>query len=188
MAAKNKEKQIGIATSTDKRLEDLYGLIEGIEVAMFTTRRRDGQLVSRAMQTQARDERVADLWFVTDVDSHKLDEMRADPHVNCSYYKDGTREWVSVSGVARITQDPEQIHALYKPNWKAWFGDEGGARDGGPDDPRIALLLVDVELATYLKVDKPKPVVLFEVVKGMVTGTRPDVGEQHTVSGTELDR
>ena len=39
-----------------KKLEDLYELIEGIEIAMFTTRRPDGRLVSRPMatQTQAR--------------------------------------------------------------------------------------------------------------------------------------
>lgn len=34
--------------------------------------------------------------------------------------------------------------------WKAWFGDEGGARDCGPDDPRLALILVD---ATDASVD-----------------------------------
>ena len=32
---------------TTKKLEDLYGLIEKIETAMFTTRRPDGHLVSR---------------------------------------------------------------------------------------------------------------------------------------------
>src|SRR3954467_7668195 len=75
---------------------------------------------------------------------------------------------------------------LYRPDWKAWFGDQGGVRDGGPDDPRLALILVDVESVTYLKVDKPRPVVLFEVVKGMVTGSRPDVGEERRLSGSEV--
>jgi general stress protein 26 len=93
---------------------------------------------------------------------------------------------VSVSGTATVTQDRRAIRELYQPDWKAWFGDQGGERDGGPDDPRLALILVDVQLATYLKVDKPKPVVLFEVVKGMVTGTPPNVGEQRHVSEAEI--
>ena len=58
--------------------------------------------------------------------------------------------------------------------------------NGGPDDPRIALILVDVHSVTYLKVARPRPVVLFEVVKGMVTGTPPKVGEQREVSRAEL--
>ena len=53
-----------------------------------------------------------------------------------------------------------------------WFGDEGGARNGGPEDPRLALILVDVQSVTYLKQDKPRPVILFELVKGLVTGSR----------------
>ena len=82
-----------------KKIDDLYDLIEGIETAMFTTRRSNGQLVSRPMATQHRIE-GADLWFVTNVDTHKLDELALDPHVNCAYYNKKTREWVSVSGVA----------------------------------------------------------------------------------------
>ena len=168
-----------------EKLKDLYELIDGIEIAMFTTRRPDGHLVSRPMATQTQAE-GSDLWFVTDVESHKLDELEHDPHVNLAYYRDGTREWVSVSGTATVTQDRRAIRELYRPDWKMWFGDEGGERDGGPDDPRLALVTVDVHSVTYLKVGKPRPVVLFELVKGLVTGTPPEVGEQRHVTKSEL--
>jgi general stress protein 26 len=168
-----------------KKLEDLYALIEGIEIAMFTTRRPDGHLVSRPMATQTQAE-GSDLWFVTDIESNKLDELEFDPNVNLSYYRDGSREWVSVSGTAMVSQDRMAIHDLYQRDWKAWFGDEGGQRDGGPDDPRLALILVEVNSVTYMKVDKPKPLVLFEVVKGMVTGTPPNVGKERELSGSEV--
>lgn len=169
----------------EKKLEDLYQLIEGIEIAMFTTRRPDGHLVSRPMATQTQAEGT-DLWFVTDIESHKLDELDHDPHVNLAYYRDGTKEWVSVSGIASVSRDRRAIRELYRPDWKAWFADQGGERDGGPDDPRLTLVLVDVYSVTYLKVDKPRPLVLFEVAKGIVTGTPPKIGEQRHVSQTEL--
>jgi general stress protein 26 len=171
--------------STTKKLDELYDLIDGIEIAMFTTRRPDGQLVSRPMATQ---ERVtgADLWFVTDVSSHKLDELQFDPHVNLAYYNVKSREWVSVAGTAQITQDRNLIKELYKPDWKAWFGDDGGDRDGGPNDPRLALVLVEAQSVEYLVTTKPKPLVLFEVAKGILTGAKPDVGEQRHISEREL--
>jgi len=171
--------------STAKKLDELYDLIGGIEIAMFTTRRANGDLVSRPMATQ---ERVTgtDLWFVTDVSSHKLDELKADPHVNLSYYNMKSREWVSVAGMAQVTQDRNLIKELYKPDWKAWFGDEGGARDGGPDDPRLALILVEAQTVEYMVVNKPRPVVLFEVAKALVTGTPPNVGEERSLSEREL--
>jgi general stress protein 26 len=164
----------------DEKLQKLYELIEDIETAMFTTRRADGRLVSRPMATQKR-AAGADVWFVTMRKSEKLEEIRNDPQVNLAYFKDRTKEWVSVSGRARVVDDRAKIHELYAPDWRAWFGDEGGEQDGTPDDPRMILIGVDVELAMFLEVNKPQPIVLFEVVKGIITGKAPDVGEVQTV-------
>src|SRR3954463_13680133 len=132
----------------EKKLEDLYKLIDGIETAMFTTRRPDGSLVSRAMQTQRRTAGV-DLWFMSNWFSEKLDEISTDPNVNVSYYRDRTREWVSVSGRAIISRDRNLIRGLWQPDWKMWLGDEGGENDGSENDPRIALILVTAESVTY---------------------------------------
>ena len=170
---------------TQKKLDDLFKLIDGIEVAMFTTRRPDGHLVSRPMQVQGR-VAGADLWFVTDIDTHKMDELEQEPNVNLSFYRDRTREWVSVSGRARIVRDRAKIHELYQPDWRAWFEDQGGERDGGPDDPRLALIAVDADTVVYMVSNTPRPVVLFEVVKGIITGSQPDVGETRVVSGAEM--
>jgi general stress protein 26 len=170
---------------TEKKLDELYGLIEGIEVAMFTTRRADGHLVSRPMQVQGK-QNGADLWFVTNGEDHKMDELEFDRHVNVSFYKDRTREWVSVSGTARMVTDRAKVRELYKPDWRAWFADEGGQRDGSPDDPRITLLGVDADTVVYMVSNTPRPVVLYEVVKGIITGTQPNVGETHVVTGSEL--
>jgi general stress protein 26 len=169
-----------------KKIDELYELIEGIEIAMLTTRRSDGRLVSRPMATQKR-EPGTDLWFVTDVESGKIDELVADPNVALSYYNVKSWEWVSVSGRATLSTDREMIRQLYQPDWKAWFGDEGGARDGGPDDPRLGLILVDAVSVVYGKRNKPGPLALFEVVKGMVTGSKPDVADVRRVSAREME-
>ena len=163
-----------------QELEKLYSQIADIEIAMMTTRRADGHLQSRAMATQKR-ALGADLWFVTLDTAPKLRDLDNDPHVNLSYYKDRTREWVSVSGVASVTRDRAKIHELYAPDWKMWFPKEGDPRHGTPDDPRMVLIGVDVHAAVFLEVNKPQPVVLFEVVKGWLTGSTPDLGEVHTI-------
>jgi len=161
--------------AADKPIDELYALIQKIEVAMFTTRRADGRLVSRPMATQKRDP-IADLWFVTDIESHKLDELEQDPEVNLGYFDTRSWEWVSVSGSARISTDRQLIRERYQADWKAWFGAIDSVRDGGPGDPRLALILVDAHGAIYMKREKSKPVVLFEVAKAMITGTPPEVG------------
>jgi general stress protein 26 len=169
------------------KLETFLDLIKDIEIAMMTTRRPDGMLVSRPMATQAFAE-GADLWFVTTKESPKLAEIAQSSDVNLSYYKDRTREWISVAGTARVVEDRAKIRELYRPDWRAWFEDKGGREDGGPDDPRIVLIGVDVRLAHYMEVNKPQAVVLFEVVKGMVTGKQPNLAEVQSVSGEEMHR
>jgi general stress protein 26 len=178
---KNEDNQVPL----EKKLDDLYTLIDGIEVAQFTTRRADGHLVSRPMQVQRRTA-GADLWFMTNGESHKLEELATDPHVNCAFYKDRTREWVSVSGTAVLSRDKRLIHDLYQPDWRAWLGDEGGERDGGPDDPRITLVLIDAHSVIYSKKDRPAPVQLFELAKGIVTGSTPKMSDVRSLDEAEL--
>ena len=173
---------IAPATVMAKNLAQFYKLVDEIEIAMFTTRRSDGHLASRPMATQVR-AKGADLWFVTDKSSPKVREIRKDKHVNLSYYNDRTREWISVSGIARIVADRAKIRELYRSDWRAWFGDEGGAKDGSADDPRMVLIGVKISVAQYLELNKPRAVILFEVVKGMITGTKPDFPETKEIRG-----
>ena len=158
----------------------LHEMIHDIETAMMTTRRSDGHLVSRAMAVQKRVP-GADIWFVTSRDTMKLEELEEDPHVNLAFYKDRTREWISVCGMAHLSTDPLTIEKLYARDWKAWFPEEGDPRHGTAQDPRLVLIGVDIHSAVFLESTKPRPVVLFELVKGMVTGDMPELGTTHRV-------
>jgi general stress protein 26 len=159
-------------------LQKLYALIDDIEIAMMTTRRRDGHLQSRAMATQ-KPASGADLWFVTTEGAAKLADLEFDEHLNLAFYRDGNREWISVSGTGVVSRDRAKIHELYASDWKAWFPDEGDPRHGTADDPRMVLIGVTIHAAVFLEINKPKPVLLYEFVKGWLTGSDPDFGDMH---------
>lgn len=164
----------------NSELARLYELIDEVEIAMMTTRRPDGHLESRAMATQ-RQAPGADLWFVSAEGTAKLRDLEHDPHLNLGYYNSRTREWVSVAGTAIISRSREKIHELYAPDWKLWFHEEGDPRHGTSDDPRMVLVGVHIHTAVFLEIDQSRPVVLYEVAKGWITGETPHVGELHTV-------
>ncbi len=161
-------------------LDRFYALIDDLEIAMMTTRRPDGHLESRAMANQKR-AAGADLWFVTGEGTAKLRDIEGDPHVNLAYYKDRTREWISVSGLATISRDRDKLRELYAPDWSFWFPQDGDPRHGTADDPRFVLIGVDVQAAVFLEVNKPTPVVLYELVKGWLSGDAPELGKTHTL-------
>ena len=150
---------------------------------MMTARSSGGHLRSRAMANQKR-ALGADLWFVTSVGSAKLQDLSADPHVNLAYYKDGSREWISVSGIATVIRDRAKIQELYEPDWKMWFTSEASENDplaGTVNDPQIILRGVQIHRATFFAVDRAAPVVMYEMAKGWLTGTAPDLGEVRTL-------
>lgn len=161
-------------------LQQLYEMIDEIEVAMMTTRREDDHLESRAMATQKR-AAGADLWFVAADGTGKLADIQRDPHVNLAYYKDRTREWISVSGLATLSRDREKIRELYAPDWKIWFGEDGDPRHGTADDPRVVLIGIEIHAASFLDISKPQPLVLFELAKGLLTGERAEIGETQRI-------
>ena len=105
------------------------------------------------------------------------DQMYADYPEKLSLFDEKFFRTIAPPGRASILEcSREEIRALYQPDWKVWFGKLDEVRDGGPDDPRLALILVDADSVTYMKRDKPRPMVLFEVAKSMVTGGRPELG------------
>ena len=171
----------------EKKLDDLYKLIDGVETAMLTTRRPDGQLVSRPMQTQRRTSGT-DLWFMTNMESEKFEELALDPHVNVSYFRERSGEWVSVSGRAILSRDRDLIDALYRPEWKSWLLDTPGdaKRDGGPHDPRIALILVEADSVVYSKNNRSMPLALFQTVKGIIRSEAPKPGDVRKIQRDEL--
>ena len=148
----------------------LAKLIKGIKIAMLTTVDTDGTLRSRPMATQEQEFDGGALWFATDVNSHKVEEIRADSHVNVSYADPDDSRYVSVSGRAELVKDRAKVKELWGPGLKAWYPD-------GPDDPNIMLLRVDVEKAEYWDTPSNKLVQLVGFTKAILVGERYDPAE-----------
>ncbi len=119
----------------------LAELIKGVSIAMLTTTRPDGRLVSRPLGTQEV-EFDGDLWFATGADSAKVAEIAANPYVNVSYASTSANTFVSVSGRAEVLHDRAKADALWSPAMKLFF-------PGGKDDPNLRLVRVHAETAEY---------------------------------------
>ena len=160
--------------SNDKSIRKLASLIKDIRFAMLTTVCPDGTLRSRPMATQ-RDEFDGVLWFFTDDHSAKVFEIANDTHVNVSYADPDRNNYVSVSGRASLVKDKAVMKQKWNPLYKAWF-------PKGLDDPRVALLRVDVEQAEYWDSPNSKLVQLGGFLKAVATGKRAKGGENEKIS------
>jgi len=125
----------------------LWDLINDIEVAMLTTVDAHGRLLSRPLATIKVDGDDGDLWFFAGKDSPKVAQIQREQQVNLSYASPGRQLYVSVAGVASLTQDQALLDKLWSPAYKVWFPD-------GRQDPQLALLRVRVTSAQYWSAER----------------------------------
>jgi general stress protein 26 len=160
-----------MSTSTYEKLQDL---LHDFDAAMLVTRADVGQLRSRPMAL-ADVEEDGTLWFLTQQDSGKMDEIARDHHVNVAMQS--TSKFVSVSGTVAPVEDRRKIDELWSEAWKAWF-------PGGKDDPSLVLLRVDADCGEYWDNSGTSGVkYLLEAGKAYLSGTRPDVEGDPKIHG-----
>jgi general stress protein 26 len=161
-----------MSTSRQQEIEKVAELIKDIDFAMMTT--FDGAaLHSRPMSTR-RQPFDGTLWFFTEIDSPKVQEIRANPIISLAYSDPGSNNYVSISGTASVIQDLDKQKELWSPMAKAWFD--------GPDDPKLALIRVDVDSAETWDGPSSKLVQAFTMLKGAITGKSADYGDNETIT------
>ncbi|KAI0017220.1 hypothetical protein F4780DRAFT_756428 [Xylariomycetidae sp. FL0641] len=173
--------------STEDKVTALDNFVSKCKFGMMTTRDPSTQrLVSRCMAVAAKEAGSLDHLFFTNTESHKTDELKNDPHVNISFL-DTSGQWASVSGTTSIETDRELIKKYYSPSLKAWVGDLGdGTHDGSENDPRIGIIRVKMETATFAITDKTILGRLAEVAKGTVTGEAASVNKLREIDEAEV--
>ena len=150
---------------------EVAALIEGSEVAMFTTRNREGRLVSRPLAVRSTPF-DGSVWFLTALDSAKIGEIEADPRVNLAYVNASNGAYVSIDGIARVSVDRAQIAELWSDTFdKVFF-------PGGKDDPNLAALRVDADTVEAWTSASTAVGRAFDFVKARLSGDPSALGEQ----------
>lgn len=128
-------------TKPDQTIRKLAKLIGEIRIAMLTTETENGALRSRPILTQ-KTHFDGDLWFITRLDSAKVQEIRQHRQVNLSYVRLHDNTYVSVSGTAELVNDRKKAEELWDPSYQNWLPQ-------GLEDPNLALIRIRVERAEY---------------------------------------
>lgn len=155
-----------IATQSSVELTHLAKLIENIPIAMLTTLDDDDALASRPMTALEMDAQGV-LWFFTDVQSTKVDHLRA---VNLSFTDRGQGAYVSLSGHGEIDTDRARIRSLWSVFAKPWFPE-------GPDSSNLALLKFIPDRADYWDGPSSKMVRAFGMIASVIAGKPVAMGE-----------
>lgn len=147
-------------------IDRIWELADKIDICMFTT--WDGkQQRSRPMSARIRREENA-IYFLTDLEGHKLTEIEKFPHVSLAWADNGGHKYAVIAGDAEVLNDRAMIADLWESFDKAWWD--------SADDPQIRLLRVTPEDGEVW--DSPNMLVATaKMLVAAATGAKPDMGD-----------
>jgi general stress protein 26 len=153
-----------------EHVERIWELAKKIGVCMFITW-DGGRSRSRPLQANVDREEHA-IYFLTDVASHKDEQVEKFPTVTLAFADIPHSKYVSITGEAAITNDRAKIKELWSPFAQAWWDNA--------EDPSIRLIKVTPQDAELW--DSPGRVVTaISMLAAAVTRRSPRIGENAKV-------
>jgi general stress protein 26 len=108
------------------------------------------------------------IYFFSQIDSPKMDELQADPHCSVTFQDNSC--WISLSGRTEIIRDKNKIDELWNEGLKPWF-------PAGKESADISLIKVIPEVGEHWDNSSlmSKLSYAFELGRAYVTNTRASV-------------
>ena len=159
-------------TKTDDQKQELLAQIINDATAAFLVTHHKDHLHGRPMATAKLEGPISSIWFASEKNSGKVEQIKANPNVYCGYTNGTGSEWASLNGTARIVDDAAKKKELWSPVWKNWFS--------GPEDPNMVLIEFKPATAEYWD-SGSRVVQLAKFAVTAVTGAKTDPGEHGKV-------
>ena len=158
----------------EKNIELLKSKIEEVRICLFTTVSAKDEFSSRPMAT-AKVEEDGSIWFFTNEYSIKSKEISKDNQVTLGYSSPSDNTYITVNGKAELVDDRVRKEAYFSAPVKAWFPD-------GVEDPRLILIKVTPAAAEYWEGSSSKVVVVYHMLKAIVTGEEYEGGQHDKIN------
>jgi general stress protein 26 len=164
-------------TKDEGHIDRVWEVIKKAGICMMVTHFAGGL---RARPVEARPDRDNEaIWFLTDARGLKDDEVKADPNVCLTFVYPKEKVYLSVTGKALVSRDPERAKMLWNNEQQVWW-------PSGPEDPNLLVMKVEPERAEMWDGPASSAMAAFEFAKARLTGTKPNLGENRKVS-IEID-
>merc|ERR1711879_304591 len=111
-------KMAGKLNVTEDPKAHLVRLVKDFDNAMLITKNSSDQLRGRPMRI-AKADVEQNLWFITSMDSAKIEELLRDPRACITMQKNS--EYISLSGNVHVSNDKGGIEEIWKEAYRPWF-------------------------------------------------------------------
>ena len=156
--------------ATTDPIAAIRAIINAAHTAFLVTHNHATGPHGRPMATAQVGEKVEELWFASQRDTLKIEELGDDDHVFLGYTVH--TKWATLTGHARVVDDRAKAREVWSDVWKNWFS--------GPDDPNLVLIQVIPEQGEYWD-GGSKVVQMIKFATTALTGVRTSPGAHAAV-------
>jgi general stress protein 26 len=150
--------------------ELIWKHVKEIGTCMMATSNPDGGIRSRPMRG-AFDEPGSAIWFFTDRDTDKDEDVRREPRACLTFADPHGQTYVSLSGRISLIHDREEIVAHWNAGAEAYY-------PNGKDDNSVVLMKFTAESGEYWDAPSSPIVLAIKFLQAKVSGERPELGTQ----------
>lgn len=154
--------------SGSRAVEKIRALAEAARVCLFGTVLMRPPITVRPMSVQSVDA-AGNLWFLSARSSATNREIAESADVQLFFANPGSAEFMTLEGVATISDDPALRREHWTPIAKTWFNQ-------GVDDPEVTVIKVEPSNGYYWDTKHGKTVAFLKIAAGAVTGQTFDDG------------
>jgi general stress protein 26 len=159
----------------NKHVEKLVEMVKDVRICMLITIEKDAENLSgRPMGINKIDD-DGTMWFFTKASSYKVEEIETSKKVSIAIANESSQNYLMIHGTATLVNDKSKMKELWSSIMQAWF-------PLGLDDPDMMLIKVTPNEVNYWDSSSSKMVVLFNMIKAIVTGTEYKEGEHGKIN------
>jgi len=159
----------------NQNIEKLIEMVKDSRTCMLITNEKTAENLSGRPMIISKIDDDGTIWFFTKESSYKVDEIEESKKVSIAITNESSNNYLMIHGSATLVKDKTKMKELWSSLLKAWF-------PLGLEDPDMILIKVTPHEVNYCDGSSSKMVVLFNMLKAIVTGKEFEQGEHGKIN------
>lgn len=162
--------------SRQEQIDKIQEVVKDVKFAMMSTTNKKGDIHAWPMTTSETSIGAKEIWFIGDKNSDVVKDIQDDPRVGLTYATQDAKNYVSISGDAKLINDQDKLDELWSPVYNAFYAH-------GKEDESIQLIKV-VPHGVECWISGNSAVNMFKMATAAVQDgkTVEDLGETFSIS------
>ncbi|SEW53482.1 pyridoxamine 5'-phosphate oxidase family protein [Chitinophaga arvensicola] len=157
--------------NNEDAIAKLRELVNKIDVGMLCTYPANETYVHTVPMSRQEVDEQGNIWYLFSSESETYANLKVNDKISILFSQVSDYNFLSLNGVAEVSQDKERIEKYWSKFVEAWF-------EKGKEDPHIRILKVKVKDAHYWDNKTNKLGTFLKLAASVVSGQKLDIGRE----------